>query len=570
VTPTTVQGRRAAFVGWTGTQIDPNVILATARRVDPTTTLSLSYRNGSQKVSFSSGIPIAGAQSVIVSLHNGWHLRTFTKLPGAGLPANRGALVQLLIGLLLTLLASLLIFVLGSGRSRAIALVNERTNELEHRAFHDALTGLPNRVLTLDRAEQTLARSRRDGTRVAALFLDLDNFKDINDTLGHRAGDQLLHAVGSRLAGELRKGDTVGRLGGDEFVMLFEGPLLATGVGVVAQKVLDLFATPFTIPDVEMALPITASIGVAEGGLSTADELLRDADVALYRAKSAGKDRFVIFSPEMQEAVDDYRNLELELSRALEAHQFFLLYQPIIDLGSGAMVGVEALLRWDHPIRGIVEPDDFIPVLESTGLIIPIGQWVLEEACRQCARWHRRGRRLAIAVNVSGRQLERDKIVDDVNGALITSGLDPSMLVLEMTETSLMADVEAVVVRLHLLKALGTRIAIDDFGMGYSSISYLQQFPVDVLKIDRIFVSKIAFTTESLALVHMLAELGRVLGLKVVAEGIEDDAQRLQLVADGVDYGQGYLFARPLDASGIEALTQRDFSRTAARRDMVR
>ncbi len=447
-------------------------------------------------------------------------------------------------------------YLLGTGRSRALALVRARTEELEFRALHDSLTGLPNRPLVLDRVGQLLARSEREGTRVAALTLDLDNFKDINDSLGHGAGDELLVAVGTRLVGALRGRDTVGRLGGDEFVVLVEGDGVDSGAGPVAQKILDLFEEPIRISACLAALPVSVSIGIAEGDCSTADGLLRDADVARHRAKEGGKNRAAVYSRSMQDEIDHSRSLVADLRGALDAGEFFVVYQPVFDLSSGSLFGVEALLRWQHPARGVVAPLEFVPVLESTGLIVPVGRWVLEQACRQGARWQDRGHRVALAVNVSGRQLERDAVVDDVDGALSASGLDPGVLIVELTETALMQDVPSIVGRLDLLKSLGVSIAVDDFGMGYSSISYLEQFPVDILKIDQSFVSRIADSSESAALVHSLVQLGKALGLRTVAEGIETDVQRLRLKAEAVDYGQGFLFAPPLDGKALDLLIE--------------
>jgi diguanylate cyclase (GGDEF)-like protein len=554
VVPSTIAARREAFIGWIGTQIVPSVILTTARHADPDAAATLSYRRGATKASFGIGVKRAGAQSFSISLHNGWVVQTFAVVGGGGVLGNGAAVALLVAGVLLSLLLAALIFVLGTGRSRAVELVHERTDQLRHQAFHDSLTGLPNRALILDRIDQMLARSRRERSPVAALFLDLDDFKDINDTLGHGAGDQVLVAVGTRLASTLREGDTVGRLGGDEFVVLVDGASLAAGAGVVAQRILDVLETPFELPGSDIALTVAVSIGIAEGDRISAELLLRDADIALYRAKAAGKHCAVTFSPSMQVDAEDHRSLEADLRLALEDHQFFLLYQPTFDLSTGAMVGVEALLRWRHPERGVVLPDVFIPVLESSGMIISVGHWVLQEACQQGARWHRQGHRFAISINVSGRQLERDRIIDDVYGALSASALDPGMLILELTETSLMQNVESTVARLQLLKAVGVRLAVDDFGTGYSSISYLQQFPVDILKIDRSFVSRIADSNESAALVHTLVQLGKVLGLATVAEGIETDEQRDKLRAEKVDIGQGYLFARPLSVVAIERL----------------
>jgi EAL domain-containing protein (putative c-di-GMP-specific phosphodiesterase class I) len=299
---------------------------------------------------------------------------------------------------------------------------------------------------------------------------------------------------------------------------------------------------------------VTASIGIAEGDRTEAGELLRDADIALYRAKAAGKDRSVAFVSTMHEEINDQRTIEVDLQHALQDGQFFLQYQPTIDLTTGTFNGVEALLRWRHPVRGLIQPNGFIPALESSGLIVPVGEWVLHETCRQGLEWHRQGHNMAMSVNVSAIQLERDRIVDDVHGALSTTGFEPSMLILELTESTLMNDVEATLARLNLLKTLGVRLAIDDFGTGYSSLSYLRQFPIDVLKIDQSFVSGMAETKESAAIVHTLVQLGKVLGLTTVAEGVESGEQRDRLRAEGVNVGQGFLFSRPLDVVDVECL----------------
>jgi EAL domain-containing protein (putative c-di-GMP-specific phosphodiesterase class I) len=292
--------------------------------------------------------------------------------------------------------------------------------------------------------------------------------------------------------------------------------------------------------------------------------LLRDADIALYQAKATGKRRSVTFAPSMQAAVDDHCHLSVDLHCALAENQFFLLYQPTIDVKTGAFNGVEALLRWSHPERGIVQPNDFIPALESSGIIVPVGTWVIHEACRQGAIWQARGEIFTVSVNVSGKQLARDRIVDDVADALTESGFNPAMLVLELTETSLMADVDDTIPRLMLLKALGVRIAIDDFGTGYSSLAYLRQFPVDVLKIDRSFVANITRTSEGAALLHALVQLGKGLHLETVAEGIESDAQLRQVAEEGIDTGQGFLISRPIDVCGVDELLRHSIIRAQA------
>jgi diguanylate cyclase (GGDEF)-like protein len=554
IVPGTVQARRNAFIGWTGTSIVPNVILATALAHHPSTAVAFRYHSDTSAVSFKAGSAPVGAQSTTIDLNNGWHVQVFGALTGGGVLANPNALILLLGGIVVSLSLGVQLYVLGTSRSRALRLVRDRTNELHHQAFHDSLTGLPNRALILDRAGQMLARSRRDRTPVAAFFLDLDDFKDINDTLGHKAGDQLLAGVGARLDSALREGDTVGRLGGDEFVVLAEGASLKAGGELLAERILDVLSAPFDISDSDVPLTVTASIGIAEGDRATPDKLLRDADIALYQAKAAGKHCAVLFSSAMQESVDDHRQLEVDLHGALENGQFFLLYQPTVDLATGNFTGVEALIRWHHPQRGIVLPDEFIPALETSGLIVPVGQWVLDTACRQGAAWQSLGHRITVSVNVSAVQLERDRIVDEVHQALDASGFDPAMLILELTETALMSDVQATLVRLNLLKAVGVGIAIDDFGTGYSSLAYLRQFPIDELKIDQSFVSGIADSSESAAIVHTLVQLGKVLELKTIAEGIENHDQLERLKAEHVDVGQGFLFARPLEEKGVTHL----------------
>jgi diguanylate cyclase (GGDEF)-like protein len=554
VVPTTVQARRADFIGWIGTEVIPSELLVTALANHPRTAVAFVYSDHSSEVTFKAGAAPPKGQSTTIQLDNGWRVQTYGALSAGGVLDNGNALTVLLSGLLLSVMLAILIYVLGTGRSRALAMVHERTDQLQHQALHDSLTGLPNRALILDRINQMLARARRDHIEVAVLFLDLDNFKDINDTLGHDAGDQLLVGVGVRLSNVLREADTVGRLGGDEFVILAEGASLAPGAEAVAERIIDVMKAPFVIPASDVPLTVTASIGIAEGMRTKPEELLRDADIAMYRAKSVGKQCAVVFLPSMQKVVDEHRNLGVDLSAGFEHNQFFLLYQPTVDLATGAFTGVEALLRWRHPVRGVVMPDDFIPALEASGLIVPVGLWVLQEACRQGAIWHSQGYRFAVSVNVSVKQLEQDRIVDDVRAALLVSGFDSAQLVLEITETSLMHDVAATIPRLKALKELGLHLAIDDFGTGYSSLAYLRQFPIDILKIDRSFVSGIVDTREAAALVHALVQLGKVLGLETIAEGVETHEQRRQLITEKVDTGQGFLFSRPIDVDAVDQL----------------
>ncbi len=426
---------------------------------------------------------------------------------------------------------------------------------LSHRALHDPLTGLANRQLILDRAERMLVRARRESQPVAAFFVDLDNFKDANDSLGHEAGDRLLQSVASRLVGLLRSSDTVGRLGGDEFVILAEGISLADGPRAIAERIRQVLRPPFYIEGFER-LPITvsASVGIAVGDRQSAPELLRDADIALYRAKGSGRDQAVIFQGAMHVAASDRLTLRTELDSALARGEFRLLYQPIVDLGRLELRGVEALIRWQHPTKGLLTPDRFVAVLEDTGDIVDVGRWVLDEACRQLAVWRSAGHDLTVSVNASMRQLDANSFVEDVRGALRAHGLSPSSLVIEITESVLMKDANATVARLHRLKDLGVLLAIDDFGTGYSSLAYLRQFPVDILKIDRSFVSEMSGSPDAAALIHTLVELGRTLGLVTLAEGIEQVSQIEGLRREHCDHGQGYLISRPVTAAGIDRL----------------
>jgi diguanylate cyclase (GGDEF)-like protein len=425
--------------------------------------------------------------------------------------------------------------------------------QLSHQSLHDALTGLPNRVLALDRAQQMLARARRQQLPVAALYVDLDGFKHVNDTFGHAAGDELLQIVAARLLTVVREGDTAARLGGDEFVVLLEGSTLDARPELVAERLLEVLRQPYDMTDtLGRQLTVTASIGIALGARDSADELLRDADLALYQAKESGRNRYRMFESSMQTSSQDRLTLEMDLAEALERDQLFLLYQPTFDLRTETVIGVEALIRWRHPTRGIISPVEFIPIAEDSGLIVPIGRWVLDEACRQAFTWQRAGHTIGMSVNISARQLDDNELLEDVRHALQESGLDPGTLTLEVAETALMRDAEATAKRLVLLKELGVRIAIDDFGTGYSSLAYLRQFSADALKIDRSFIGSIATSKASAALIHTLVQLGKTLDIETLAEGIEDQAQLETLQREHCDHGQGFLLSRPLDVDAVE------------------
>ena len=439
-------------------------------------------------------------------------------------------------------------------RQRASEELSSREKELVFLATHDALTGLPNRTLILDRIEQTLTRARLKQEPVAALFVDLDNFKAINDSLGHGTGDELLCAVAERLEGVIRETDALGRLGGDEFVVVADGISLAAGPELIAERLLEAFREPFSLgPHGETLVHAKASIGIATGVRASAEELLRDADIAMYRAKWGGKSRYLVFESGMEDEAQSRLEIEMDLQSALGNEEFFLVYQPTFDLRTMVPTGVEALIRWRRPGRGVVQPEDFIPLLEDSKLIVDVGAWVLREACEQGAKWQREGRTLALSVNVSQLQLDTDDLIDDVKLALAASGLPAEALTLEITETSLMTDAEETARRLEELKALGVRIAVDDFGTGYSSLTHLRQFPVDVLKIDRSFVSQLAEGGENEILLQTLVQLGKALEIETTAEGVERP-QDLTVVRDKkCDNAQGFLFTRPLSASDAES-----------------
>ncbi len=430
-------------------------------------------------------------------------------------------------------------------------------DELKHQAFHDALTGLANRALFWDRLEHALTRSARSLTSLAVLFIDLDDFKLINDTMGHGAGDELLMAVAGRLTGALRAGDTGARFGGDEFAVLLEETEDPEDACLLAQRLLDDLKPAFDVSG--RSVRCHASIGIAYSKTGTEDpaELLQAADVAMYAAKSRGKNCYEMYEPALQVAVSQRLERSAELQRAVDENEFVLHYQPIVRLDGGAEVGVEALIRWNHPEHGQLNPKDFIPLAEETGLIIPIGRWVLGKACQAAKIWEERyslSGRLKMSVNISARHFQHEGLIADVSEALRASGLDPGCLVLEITETLLVNDVESVIARMLELNDLGVGFAIDDFGTGYSSLSYLRRFPINVLKVDKSFVDDVGDSDRAAALAKAIVELGESLELDTVAEGIEKASQVDGLIALGCRSGQGFFFARPVPAEDMDGV----------------
>jgi diguanylate cyclase (GGDEF)-like protein len=430
-------------------------------------------------------------------------------------------------------------------------LAEERIRSL---AYHDALTGLPNRVLLRDRLEVAVAQAHRYRHRLALLFLDLDHFKVLNESLGHGFGDRLLRAVAERLQAGRREGDTVARIGGDEFILLLPELEKTQDVARVAGKVLDTVREPFRIDEREIY--VTASLGVSlypDDG-DTAEALLKNSDTAMYRAKDEGRDGYQLFTPAMNAAAVQRLSLETDLRRAVGEKDHEVLFQPLVETASGRVFGLEALLRWRHPRRGHVPPAEFIPLAEATGLILPLGAWVLRTACTQAQRWRRLGfGDLRVAVNVSVRQLQQPDFPEQVRRTLLETGLPGRLLDVEITETHAMQNPEAVTAVLRELKALGVSISIDDFGIGYSSLNYLKRLPIDCLKIDQSFVRDVTADADDAAIAAAIVALGHGLKLPVLAEGVETEEQRLFLAGLGCDRMQGFLFSPPLSAPACEA-----------------
>ncbi|GAA3291024.1 GGDEF domain-containing protein [Dactylosporangium vinaceum] len=436
----------------------------------------------------------------------------------------------------------------------------ELEEELTRQAFADSLTGMPNRALFRDRLEHAIARNRRGGGRITLLLVDLDDFKLVNDSLGHNAGDQLIATTALRLHQQLRAADTLARLGGDEFAILVEDITEIEAMDL-ADRLLAAIRRPLRLGTRDVVT--SASIGVATAKAGDGDdgpdpgELLRNADLAMYAAKGNGRDRYALFDPAMYAGIMREAEDRAELELALARQEFVVHYQPIVDLPTSRLIGVEALVRWEHPARGMLGPNTFIPLAESTGLIVPLGRWVLRQACEQLAEWRAQfpaAAAIRVNINLSARQFQHEGLVEEVAGILAETGVDPHQIVLEITESLLMQDTDSTIETLGRLKALGVRLAIDDFGTGYSSLSYLKRFPVDILKIDRSFVDGITTERGDATLAEAVVQLGRALQLQTVAEGIETAEQWSTLQDLGCEFGQGYLFARPGAADAISSI----------------
>jgi diguanylate cyclase (GGDEF)-like protein/PAS domain S-box-containing protein len=433
--------------------------------------------------------------------------------------------------------------------------------ELRHQAFHDSLTGLANRALFENRLAHALERVRRGEGGLAVVFVDLDDFKTVNDSLGHTAGDELLRSVGERLRYNLRGADTAARLGGDEFGVLLDGAATAEAATEACRRLSAALEPSFVIDGRHLNVAASLGVALATTGRETMEELMRNADLAMYEAKRRGGAQLRIFEASMHEVALGRLELGAELQRAVDEGQFELHFQPIVRLDTAAVIGAEALVRWRHPTRGLLAPGHFLPLAEQTGLIVPIGRGVLADACRTLAAWqeaHPRRQPLTLSVNVSMRQLHDPQIVEDVRYALADAEIAPQQLVLEITESFLADETEAALDCLQRLRALGVRLAVDDFGTGYSALSYLQRFPIDMLKIDRSFVEHARPTSPSVNLVRSIVQLGRSLHLDLVAEGIEEAEQAEELLGMGVMSGQGFYFAKPLEAEHFAALLASD------------
>ncbi len=554
VAPSSVGARRAAFVGWLHEMLLPGVVLRQALQGHPQAAAQLRYRAGAANVMFASGAPSPDAQSVATDLQGGWILTSFGPAAGTGLFSDGSALALLIAGVLLSVLVGLAVFFLGTRRPPAPIAAPAAPPVPPQEDLYDPLTGLPNRALMLDRAQRMLARaSRQSGLLIGALFIDIDWFKDVSEKIGPLAGEHLLKIVTERLEGVVRTQDSVGRLGGDEFVVLVESAARGARLESLARRVIEALHKPVELESFGPSFVVTASIGVAFGRYDTADDLLRDARLAMISAKAAGKDRYTLFNANMRSVTESRAMLEAELNAALQGGQLFLLYEPIYDLSSGKVAGLSALVRWQHPKRGVLAPEDFIPLAEETGLIVPLGRWALEEACNRTAAWNVAGHRVGISVNVSPNQLNRDGFATDVRRALQQSGIEPSLLTLEIAETAVIRDIDGAAERLGEIRRLGVRIAIDDFGDGYAHQADLKKLPLDFLTVDRSSLAASDDDAYRSWLLQAILVVGRDLSLTVIAKGVETDEQMTTLHDMGFTMAQGSHLAEPMPAQDVES-----------------
>ncbi len=566
VTPRSVFGRRAASVGWLREVLIPGIVLGEVLRGHPGYAVSVRHGAGSTNVAFAAGAAAPGAQSATTGLRDGWTVTSFGPAAGASVFTDGDAFAVLIGGILLSVLLGLVVDVLGGTRSPAPtpapaeagieAETDMPAGALPEEYLYEPVTGLPNRALTLDRAERMVARAGRDsGMLAGALFIDIDQLGEVNEKLGLTAGDQLLKIVGERLRDVVRDGDSVGRLGGDEFVVLVESTARGVRLDSLAQRMIETLHRPIELDDFGPSFVLTASIGVAFGRYATPDDLLRDAHVALASAKAAGKDRYTLFNANMRTVIEGRAVLEAELNTAIAEQQFFLLYEPIYDLRTRKVAGLEALIRWQHPEQGVLAAEVFIPLAEETGLIVPIGRFMLEAACSRAATWDVAGHRVGVGVRVSVHQLDRDGFITDVRRALQQSGIEPSLLTLKIPEIAVMRDLPAATERLREIKALGVGIAIDDFGgSGYAHQADLRQMPLDSLRVDRSSLAASEDESYRSWLLEAILLVGRDLELTVIATGIETHEQMATLQTIGCTMAQGALMGGPTSAEAVASL----------------
>jgi diguanylate cyclase (GGDEF)-like protein len=546
--PHSVAARDGAFVGWVRTLVEPGVLVQQALRGRPGDAVLLTHGNGATAAAFAGG-SADGGQHSSSNLRNGWSATVLGPTPRPDVLADRDGRWTLIAGCLLSLLLGALVFLLGT---RRVAVPVPRLGGSKPEDLYDPLTGLPNRLLTMDRAERMVARaSRQSGMLTGALLIDIDWFGDVNEKLGRDAGDQVLRTVAERLEQVVRDHDTVGRMEGDEFVIVVECAARGARLDALARRVIESLHKPLELEGFGPSFFLTASIGLAFGRYTSPEELLHDAGLALQTAKAAGKDRYTLYNANMRAVIEDRGLLEAELNAAILERQFLLLYQPIYDLASHKVVAVEALIRWRHPKRGILVPDDFIPLAEETGLIVPIGRAVLEEACARAAAWSVAGHRIGVSVMVTANQLNREGFAVDVRRALQQSGIEPSLLTLEIAEATVMADVTAMGERMEELKRLGVSIAIDDFGSGYAYRSDLQRMPLDYLKVDRRSLAASEDEDYRSWLLEAILVFARDLSLTVVAKGVETAEQLTNLRAMGCTMAQGYFMGDPASADTV-------------------
>jgi len=549
ITPRSVFGRRAASVGWLREVLIPETVLQEALSGQTGYAARLRHAGALASLGYASGTPGMGAQTTVTHLSGGWTAEVSAPPVATGVFADGRALGLLIGGCLLSVLVGLLVYLLGVREQPAPAPV---VREGQHEDLYDPLTGLPNRALMLDRAERILARTGRQSEMVAgALSIEVDWLKNVNDKLGRDAGDRLLQAVAQRLERTIRTGDTVGRIGGDEFVVLVESSARGVRLDSLARRILEALHEPVELEGFGPSFVLTASIGVAFGRYTTPEDLLRDAHEA---AQTAGRDRYTLFNANMRSVIESHGVLEAELSTALSERQFFLLYQPIRELSGQRVVGLEALIRWRHPTRGVLAPADFLAVAEDTGLIVPIGRWVLEQACAQGAAWNVSGHRVGVSVSVAGVQLGRDGFVTDVRRALQQSGIEPAQLTLEIPASAVLQGELPAAGILAALKQLGVRIALDDFGGGYASQADLRRLPLDFLKVDRGTLASTDTEDYRSWLLETILVAGRDLSLTVIAKGIENSDQMRTLQEKGCRMAQGLFLGKPVPADAIEGL----------------